>query len=318
VTDDVDAKLPSVARELAIDESWLRSLLSAPRDAAYYADRAIRVREFSSATDIVRVLHGVRVALMKIADAPWIHEQIDSELDILMELYDRESRRWQIDQRAAMQTLSTGFAHELRNPLNSARLQLDVLERRLRRHLDDDEIGAPAGRARHEIERLRELVEDFLACTMPPPLTPVQCDVVMLIEHAVEVEQTFAQERGVELTFARPGVRLQARVDADKIRQLVKNLVRNALEAAPRGGHVTVRLDSEAGNVHIRVVDDGPGISDAVRARMFEPFYSTKDTGTGLGMSIVQSIVAMHGGTIAIKAASPGTDVDVALPRAIA
>lgn len=311
-------KLSDIELPTGVDQRWLQTMIAGPWDDRYYADRVVRVGGFTNTTEIIRVLHSIRVALTTRVQDPTIHTIVDFELALLMHLYDVESRRWQTDQRAAIQTLSSGFAHELRNPLNSARLLLDVLERRLRRHMTNGEVSEPAARARHEIERLCDLVEDFLAYAQPPPLEPTQCDVVTLVEHVVEVEQAFAQERGVELRLTAPGSRVHARVDAEKIRQLVKNLVRNALEAAPRGGHVNVRVTAEQGVVHIHVTDDGPGISDTVRARMFEPFYSTKDTGTGLGMSIVQSIVAMHGGTIGITTGAAGTALDVSLPRATA
>lgn len=311
-------KVSDIELPASLDKRWLQTLFAGPWDDRYYDDRVVRVRGFTTTTEIVRLLHAMRVAFTTIVDDPVIHTVIDFELALLMHLYDIESRRWQTDQRAAIQTLSSGFAHELRNPLNSARLLLDVLERRLRRHMTNGEVSEPAARARHEIERLCDLVEDFLAYAQPPPLSPTQCDVVTLVEHVVEVEQVFARERGVELQLTPPGPRVCARVDADKIRQLVKNLVRNALEAAPTGGHVTVGVNAEQGVVHIHVSDDGPGIADAVRARMFEPFYSTKDTGTGLGMSIVQSIVTMHGGSIDITTGVGGTALDVSLPRASA
>lgn len=323
VTDEtrLRALLPKLSDSMlpaGLDACWLQTLFAGPWDDRYYADRVVRVRGFTNTTEIVRALHTVRISLTEIVNDPVIHTVLDFELALMMHLYDLESRRWQTDQRAAIQTLSSGFAHELRNPLNSAKLLLDVLERRLRRHMTNGDVSEPAARARHEIERLCDLVEDFLAYAQPPPLAPTQCDVVTLVEHVVEVEQVFAEEHGVELRLTPPSSRVYARVDADKIRQLVKNLVRNALEAAPAGGHVTVCVTADHGVVHIHVTDDGPGISDTVRARMFEPFYSTKDTGTGLGMSIVQSIVTMHGGTIGITTGSAGTALDVSLPRASA
>ena len=88
-----------------------------------------------------------------------------------------------------------------------------------------------------------------------------------------------------------------------------------ALEAAARSGHVDAsRSRSKRPALHIRVADDGPGIPDEVRPRIYEPFFSTKESGTGLGMSIVHSLVAMHGGTIDITTGPRGTVVDVAIP----
>jgi signal transduction histidine kinase len=104
-----------------------------------------------------------------------------------------------------------------------------------------------------------------------------------------------------------------ARVDAVKLRQIVHNLVRNAIEAgAPR---VVVSVTGDDHTVHVRVVDNGPGIPETLRSRVFEPFFTTKPDGTGLGMSIVHSMVALHGGTIALESDHAGTRCEIALPR---
>ena len=89
--------------------------------------------------------------------------------------------------------------------------------------------------------------------------------------------------------------------------------MRNAIEAAP-DGQVGVDVAVEDGQLHVRVTDDGHGIPDTVRRRIFEPFYSTKESGTGLGMSIAHNFVTMHGGRIEIATSSSGTRIDVAIP----
>ena len=91
-----------------------------------------------------------------------------------------------------------------------------------------------------------------------------------------------------------------ARIDALKLQQIIHNLVRNSIEAVSAGGHVSVTVRADESHVHIRVEDDGPGIPDAIRSRIYEPFFTTKDSSTGLGMSIVHSMVTLHGGTIDI------------------
>lgn len=329
----VVAQNPEASVERTLE--WLHSGLRGPWDATFYRDRADRgrlivTRGLPSAL-IVTVVYHVRTAYLKqladlgasIADRLSIHKLVDLELAILLRTYEEEAanqliqreRRWQIEQRASMQTLSIGFAHELRNPLNSAKLQFDVLERRIRRFINDPSVAEPAALARQEIERLCDLVEDFLAYAKPAPLAPMMCDIVTLAEHVVETEQAFAHDHGVALAIERPSSRWHARVDGDKVRQAIKNVVRNGLEAAPRGGRVDVQVNGGTDNVHIIVIDNGPGIPDNVRARLFEPFFSTKDCGTGLGMSIVQSVVAMHGGALAIGSSSAGTRVDLSLPR---
>lgn len=329
------AQNPDASVERTVE--WLRSGLRGPWDETFVADRAARAhvivtRGLPSAL-IVTVVYHVRTGYLlrltdigaSVADRLTIHKLVDLELAILLHTFEQETeslliqreRRWQTEQRAAMQTLSIGFAHELRNPLNSAKLQLDVLERRIRRVTDQPTVAEPAALARQEIERLCELVEDFLAYAQPPPLAPVMCDIVTLAEHVVETEQPFARDHGVTLAIEPPSSRWHARVDGDKVRQAIANLVRNGLEAAPEGGHVNVQVTGVDGHVHVVVADNGSGIPEKIRSRMFEPFFSTKDTGTGLGMSIVQSVVAMHGGALDVASSPEGTRIDMALPRAV-
>lgn len=238
------------------------------------------------------------------------HYQIDSE----QKLITRE-RRIQADRITAMQTLTAGLAHEVRNPLNSAKLQLELLERRLRRGTDDARLIEPGELAQKEIERLTQLLNEFLAFARPPEIHTADHDVASIVRQVAELERISAERRGAELALVACPQQLIAQVDAPKIHQVVLNLVRNAIEAVSAGGHVTLELEGEEDRFHIRVQDDGTGIPDDVRPRIYEPFFSTKEGGTGLGMSIVHSLVTLHGGTIDLDTSPRGTRFDISIPR---
>jgi signal transduction histidine kinase len=107
-----------------------------------------------------------------------------------------------------------------------------------------------------------------------------------------------------------------ARVDPGKVHQIIQNLVRNALEATAAGGHVGVELAATGDLFRLRVRDDGQGMSEETRRRIFEPFFSTKESGTGLGMAIVHSFVTMHNGTINVETSPKGTAIEIILPQA--
>jgi len=121
-----------------------------------------------------------------------------------------------------------------------------------------------------------------------------------------------ADVRGVTLAFDDVVTIRPLAVDPGKLHQVVQNLVRNAIEAAR--SRVTIEVVRAERSVHLRISDDGPGMPDEVRSRVFEPFFSTKESGTGMGMSIVHSFVAMHEGRIEIETTSSGTTIDVAFP----
>ncbi len=272
-----------------------------------YIDKIVEIYPIDAACNVVRAVNkllDVELAVML------RHYQLDSE----EKLVQRE-RRIQADRLVAMQTLSSGLAHEVRNPLNAARLQLELLERRLRRTNDDPKLVEPIELANHEIERLTALLNDFLSFARPPELHIHDQDVVDICKHVIELERPLAERRGVELKLA-PHAPVMAQVDSGKIHQILQNLVRNGLEATRPGGHVEIAVVNGGPNAfHIRVSDDGPGIPSDVLPRIYEPFFSTKETGTGMGMAIVHSLVAMHGGKIDIATSQAGTQFDVELPR---
>jgi len=218
------------------------------------------------------------------------------------------------DRIVSLQTLTAGLAHEVRNPLNSARLQLELLERRLRRASAAANLIDPVEQVSHELERLTRLLNDFLAFARPSRLALANHDVRMIVGDVVAGEQPFAASRDATLQVT--GIAsLRARVDAPKLRLIALHLVRNALEAVAPGGHVVVTVAADEDHVRLAVEDDGPGIPEASRRRVYEPFFTTKDTGTGLGLSIVHAMVAAHGGAVTVDSAPGKTRFDVALPR---
>ncbi|CAN5883662.1 hypothetical protein BH11MYX3_BH11MYX3_33840 [soil metagenome] len=252
-----------------------------------------------------------------------IHKLLDVELAIMVRHYQLDSearlihreRHAQSDRIVAMQTLTAGLAHEVRNPLNAAKLQLELLDRRLRREHDDPRFTEPSSLANQEMVRLTQLLNDFLSFARPPELNLEERDVAELVRHVFEVERPRAEKHGASFALAVDPAALTAKIDAPKIHQIIANLIVNAIEAVAAGGHVTVALEGSHESITLRVQDDGPGIPDEVKARIYEPFFSTKEGGTGLGMSIVYSLVSLHGGSIAIDTSERGTRFDVTIPR---
>jgi signal transduction histidine kinase len=154
-----------------------------------------------------------------------------------------------------------------------------------------------------------------LVFARPPELHPQEHDIVAIVRQVVELERVAADKRGVTLELAAEPTQLLGEVDAAKLHQLVLNLVRNACEAVSTGGNVKVSVAVADAHCQIRVQDDGPGIPEQVRTRIYEPFFSTKEGGTGLGMSIVHSLVSLHGGSIDLQTGPDGTRFDVMIPR---
>ena len=217
------------------------------------------------------------------------------------------------DRMDALQRLTAGFAHELRNPLNAARLQLEVLARRSQRMPAADD---PLTLALVELQTLAELVDDFLLFAKPSPLEAEDHDIALLLEQAIDGEREFARERDVALSVV-ANVRCAAvTVDAPKVVFVVEELLHNAIEAVEPSGHVAVVLDARIDTVHITVRDNGAGIPAGLEHRIYEPFFSTRDHRRGLGLAIVHSFVGLHCGRIAVASGPTGTCFAVTLPRA--
>ena len=209
---------------------------------------------------------------------------------------------------AAVGTLTAGLSHEIRNPLNAAMLQLEVLERRVRRLSSAEQASAlePLVLVRDEIRRLDHLLEDLLQYARPRELQRRQVDLAFLIERVTQLLASDADVRGVTITWAVPPG-LTAMGDEDWLREVVINLVLNALDASDRGGEVRVRAKTLGPvEVELSVEDDGAGVKPDQREQIFQPFFTTKAQGTGLGLAIVHAIVTQHRGSLRLETSPKG------------
>ncbi|MDB4981560.1 MAG: Sensor protein of zinc sigma-54-dependent two-component system, partial [Myxococcales bacterium] len=216
---------------------------------------------------------------------------------------------------AAVGTMAAGLAHEVRNPLNSASLQLTLLERRLARLEGAAEILPITGVIKSEIDRLDRLVRDFLAFSQPRPLDVKKVYVETLVSKLVDLIAPVAEAGGVQLaTEVAPGLPAIAG-DAERLRQVLLNLTRNAIEAMHGpGGTLMLRARRDDDAIELDVEDDGPGFSEELP--VFDAFFTTKEQGTGLGLALVHRIVADHDGTIRVASRPGKTCFTLRLPTA--
>ena len=228
-----------------------------------------------------------------------------------------ERRAAEAEALAHMGTLAAGLAHEIRNPLNAALLQLHLLGRGVAR-LED---GAREGLERRvtivegELKRLERLLSDFLELARPRPMAREPVDLPALIDDVLTFQEPAAQAQGISLQ-RRISPEVVAIGDRERLKQVLHNLVANALEATAKGT-VTVACarGPEPGLVSIQVIDTGRGIPRATLDQIFEPFFTTKEAGTGLGLSIVRQIAQRLGGDVSIESVEGrGTTVTVTIP----
>lgn len=230
------------------------------------------------------------------------------------EQLELERRAEGAERLAAAGQLTAGLAHEVRNPLNAALLQLKVHERVLVKRGFDEGLASVAI-IRSELERLQRLTNEFLELARPRPPAQVVGDLREAIEAVVRLVEAEASERAIEVRSELDDRPVCASFDGSRIRQVLLNLVTNALEISPTVGFVALRTRRSAGLVHVDVEDDGPGIPDDAE-RVFNPFFTTKAGGTGLGLSIARRIVLDHRGALTVTSRPGRTVFTLSLPEA--
>jgi PAS domain S-box-containing protein len=230
-----------------------------------------------------------------------------------------EKRAADAEALSAMGELAMNLAHEIRNPLNAAVLQLHLLNRNLDR-LEADESTRLALKDRvrivgDEIGRLNRLLTEFLELARPRGIAREPVHLPRLADEVLDLEEESARGRGVKIVRDLPADGCVAIGDREKLKQVTINLVVNALEAMKLGGTLTVTVRSEGERVVMLVEDTGPGIASELLPNVFDPFFTTKEAGTGLGLSIVRKIVDQHGGDVAIDSErGKGARVFVSIP----
>jgi two-component system NtrC family sensor kinase len=206
---------------------------------------------------------------------------------------------------ATIGKMAAHVTHEIRNPLSSIALNLELLEEQLPE--GDPEARALFRAIGKEVERLSGLSQQYLAFARSKLPTREPEDVGALVEEAVGFLRLDLEKHGIRVELdVTPGLP-QVLCDEGQIKQVLLNLLQNARDAMPAGGEVRVSVHPSGDEVVIAVDDQGPGVRSELRERLFEPFYTTKSHGTGLGLAITQHIAASHGGSIACETA-PGGD----------
>ncbi|MCA9716029.1 MAG: response regulator [Myxococcales bacterium] len=240
------------------------------------------------------------------------------------ERLDLEKRAADAEAMASLATLTTALAHEIRNPLNAAILQLELLSR-IGAKVDDERarrrLGNSTKLVQSEIRRLSRLLEEFLGLARPRSLDLYPVELHEIVGDVVGMQGPVAESAGVELRVGVLEDLPHVMGDRAKLTQVLINLLVNAIDALREreGGLIEIDAElSEGGRVIISLSDNGPGIGDKVAREVFRPFFSTKETGTGLGLAIVKKIVDQHGGQIELVARpGGGTVARVSLKRAV-
>ncbi|MEZ5965755.1 MAG: HAMP domain-containing sensor histidine kinase [Planctomycetota bacterium] len=221
------------------------------------------------------------------------------------------------EQLARLGELLAGLAHEVRNPLSTIGLNLQLIREDL---TDSDD---PRDRRTHkrltvveaEVRRLQDILEEFLRFARMPELHTGSVDLNALLQSVVDFSEPELRDRGISLRFY-PGVDVgSADLDAGQVRAALINLVRNAADACDSGDEVIVSSRRDGDTVFVQVIDSGSGMTPEVMAKVFQPYFSTKKAGTGLGLPMVRRTVELHGGRVDVSSeVGRGTQFTLAFP----
>ena len=242
----------------------------------------------------------------------WVADDITESVKMKNELIKAEHM-------ATVGRISAQVAHEIRNPLSAIGLNAELLDEEFADGLQGETqaearqlLGAIGG----EVERLNEITEGYLELARMPSPKIQSCELNAIVTDLLAMSRLEFKQNAIVVQMRLAPLSPVAKADPAQVRQCLLNVVRNSMEAMPEGGTLQIETFVRARQCIIRVEDNGPGIPEDLRHRVCEAFYSTKPTGTGLGLFLTQQILCDHGGSLEIaKADGSGAQVTLTLPE---
>jgi two-component system, NtrC family, sensor histidine kinase HydH len=287
----------------ALPPEWQKSLVG--QDEADRAGRSTETRLTTGSGEVKTVQVLSLAVLAEQGSGP-------GRILMLQDLTAVRRLEWELrrsERMAALGKMAAGVAHELRNPLSSIKGLALLLQNHFPKGSEE---ASTAELLVGEVERLNRSIGELLEYARPAQLEREKVVINALIEKTLSLVAVDASSTGVAVRFS-PGAELpEIAVDPDRIKQVLLNLLLNALQAMPDGGELNVHTALVDGGIEVLVADSGVGIAPENLARVFDPYYTTKNDGTGLGLALSAKIVEEHGGTIRISS-RPGESTEVRL-----
>jgi PAS domain S-box-containing protein len=298
--------VPDLARTLNISEKgFLKEELNVSRELELtYPERRI-VRLYL--VPIEEMIEEVQVARYAVILSDITKERVKTRQEI-------ENERVK-----SILELAAGVAHELGNPLNSLNIHLQVMQRQLKKMGESSELGKLAKSlsiCNGEVDRLDSIITHFLEAVRPRQPQLHDLDLISPLEESIEFLGPELEGAGIRVDIELASSLPLIQGDRDQIKQVFFNLIKNARQAMKEGGIIRIRASSDDEFVYVQIGDTGEGIDPGNLSKVFQPYFSTKKDGHGLGMMIVERIMRDHGGQVGIDSrASVGTLVTLQFPQ---
>jgi two-component system sensor histidine kinase HydH len=269
--------------------------------------------QVQGASDLLgQELATVRVEQLRGTDLDGVENLVARVGEVVRTLQQREREIRRAERLAAVGQLAAGVAHEVRNPLTSVQLLVQTARRDpTAGGLDSNDLALIDA----ELGRIEQSLKAFLDYARPAKPERIACDPATIVRDALNLIRARADQQQIDIRFAPPSAPAVLLADPQQLRQVILNLLLNALDAMPTGGTLEVLVRSVGGRVELSVIDSGTGIAVDILPRLFEPFATGKETGLGLGLVVSKRIVEDHGGTITgVNRPKGGAQFVVGLP----
>mgnify|MGYP000569069641 CR=1 FL=1 len=258
------------------------------------------------------------VDIRQLSDLPGLQQQVQAIAgrirQVMEELHQTRRQAMSAERLASVGELAAGIAHELRNPLTSVKLLIQTVKRQVHHDAARKQLQV----AQREIGRMETTIQDLLDFAKPPALHRVPHDLRATVQRALNLVEGRARQQGVAIAERLPPAPVIVNGDPEQLHQVLVNLLLNGIEAMPGGGtlEIAIQGDSAGGGVcRVCVSDRGTGIPQPVLDRIFEPFVTSKESGTGLGLAVSHRIAKEHGGALlAANRAEGGAMFTLELP----
>ncbi len=222
-----------------------------------------------------------------------------------MDITDRKEERLKlqrVESLASLTTLAAGIAHEIKNPLGALDIHVQLLDRitNTLKPNSKKEFKKLLKVIIEEIERMDRIVSDFLFTVRPININPKKSDILELFNSILNLLKYDFEKKNVTITLKGNPIDRISTFDSRYLKHAFINILKNSLDACKKGDSVSIIIEKEKENLIIKISDTGKGIDNNILNKIFEPYFTTKDFGTGLGLTIVYKIIKEHKGNIAV------------------
>ncbi|QDT33875.1 two-component system sensor histidine kinase NtrB [Thalassoglobus polymorphus] len=227
-----------------------------------------------------------------------------------------EERMRRMERYMGLGSLAAGLHHEIKNPLTALSLHVQLLEEQIAEDNPSEDVRQMLNVIKTEMARVGGVLEGFRDLASSGQLNLAPVDLMNLIQRQVELATPQAEQQNIQIqTVIKCDLSKEIPADRIRLEQVLLNLILNAMEAMPEGGTLTVTVTEVDGNVQVEVADTGKGIPEDLHDKVFDPYFTTKNEGTGLGLALCDKIMNQHQGNLSFHSSERGTQFQLTLPR---